>query len=435
MGHLGHFKEDYAALVERLKAGQVSMPEPRTPEARAGWQEVLEILYTPEDAALAARMPVRPAGLGAIAARVGMTPEELAPRLEAMADRGLVMDIIHPKTGKVRYFLSPPVVGFFEFTLMRRRDDIPQKRMALALDAYLHGDPTFAEEAFGHETVVGRALVQENVIADDLVPDVLDWERATELIAEADPIGVSLCYCRHEAEHAGRACDAPMEACLTINQGADYVIRRQGARQLDKREALDILARARDHGLVQIADNVQSKPVYICNCCGCCCGQLSAINDYELAAVKPSGFLPAHDAERCSGCSRCARACPITAITMLPVRRHAERKNTMAPDVDGARCIGCGVCANACKKKAMHMVRRPEQPYVPANGMERIVRMSLERGRLADLLFDAGQSRSHRYLNSVVQVITHLPVAERILASEQVHSRFVRFALGTKPTR
>ncbi len=206
MGHLGHFKEDYAALVERLKAGQVSMPEPRTPEARAGWQEVLEILYTPEDAALAARMPVRPAGLGAIAARVGMTPEELAPRLEAMADRGLVMDIIHPKTGKVRYFLSPPVVGFFEFTLMRRRDDIPQKRMALALDAYLHGDPTFAEEAFGHETVVGRALVQENVIADDLVPDVLDWERATELIAEADPIGVSLCYCRHEAEHAGRAC-------------------------------------------------------------------------------------------------------------------------------------------------------------------------------------------------------------------------------------
>ena len=57
--------------------------------------------------------------------------------------------------------------------------------------------------------MIGRALVHETALADDPLPDVLDWERATSLVGEARACAVSLCYCRHKPEHLGQACDAP----------------------------------------------------------------------------------------------------------------------------------------------------------------------------------------------------------------------------------
>ncbi len=77
------------------------------------------------------------------------------------------------------------------------------------------------------------------------------------------------------------------------------------------------------------------------------------------------------------------------------------------------------------------MQRRAEPSHVPVNYLERVVRQMLERGRLADLLFDAGASRGAAFLNHVVKAITRLPPAERLLASEQAQSRFVAWAIRT----
>ena len=79
------------------------------------------------------------------------------------------------------------------------------------------------------------------------------------------------------------------------------------------------------------------------------------------------------------------------------------------------------------------MERRAEPRHVPKNSIERVVRQMLERGRLADLLFDESDSRGAAFLNHVVKAITKLPPAERALASEQVQSRFVRFVMKNAP--
>ncbi len=433
MGHLGHLKEEYRQLVERLDANPVGLPEPKTEEARQGWQEILEILFTPEDAALAARMPVAPSKLEKIASRVGMKPSELRTRLDSLADRGIVLDLVHPETGDVRYLLAPPVVGFFEFSMMRAKDSIPKKRMAKALEAYTHGDDTFARDVFGGDTVIGRTMVHETALRDDSLPDVLDWERATSVVGDARVHAVSLCYCRHKKEHLGQRCDAPMDVCLSLNGGAEFVIRRGFGRKVAPSEAMDILVESRESGLVQIADNVQHRPTYVCNCCGCCCGQLSAINDFDLPAVNPSGFVALSDREKCNGCSRCARACPVTAIAMDGVRISAKRKNRLAPRVDADRCIGCGVCVAACRRSAMAMERRKERPRVPWNVIEKSLRMAMERGRLPHLLFDVGQNRGMAFLNKTLQAICRLPLMDRLLASEQLRSRFVKFAIKNIP--
>jgi Pyruvate/2-oxoacid:ferredoxin oxidoreductase delta subunit len=433
MGHLGHVKEEYRALAKRLEAGPVALPEPTDPRAWKGWQEILEILYTPEDAALASKLPVIPTDLDALAAHLGVNAQVLKPRLDAMCDKGLVLDLVHPETGRAKYLLSPPVVGFFEFSLMRAHDSIPKKRMAEALEAYVHGDDTFVREAFGGETVIGRTLVHETALGDDALPDVLDWERATAIISNARAWSVALCYCRHKAEHLGKPCDAPQEACLSLDGGADFIVRRKFGRAIEKSEALDIMAAARASGLVQIADNVLNRPTYICNCCGCCCGQLEAINKFGLPAVNPSGFVARSNLEKCSGCSRCSRACPITAITMTAQRVAAKRKNDLHPVIDAERCIGCGLCADACKKDAMGMVRRDQCPYVPANVIERSLRMAIERGHLGQLLFEGGLSQGNGFLNQAVRALVSLPGAQRLLASEQVGSRFLRAALARTP--
>ena len=173
---------------------------------------------------------------------------------------------------------------------------------------------------------------------------------------------------------------------------------------------------------------MQDRPTFVCNCCGCCCEQLQAANRWGLRSVNGSGFAPRSDEERCTGCSRCARACPVAAVEMAPARRTAERKNALAPRFDLETCIGCGVCSTACHKGALRMERGGERRPVPANPVEKAVRQALERNRLADLLFDGGEGLGTRFLRQAMRAITSLPPARQLLATEQVRSRFVRAA-------
>ena len=116
---------------------------------------------------------------------------------------------------------------------------------------------------------------------------------------------------------------------------------------------------------------------------------------------------------------------------MAPVRVSAQRKSDMRPEFDEERCIGCGVCAHSCRVDALEMERTNQPRYVPANTLDRALRMAIERGKLPHLLFDEGAGRGSAFLNQALKALNRLPASQRLLASEQVKSRFVRQALGS----
>jgi ferredoxin len=389
----------------------------------AVFRQILQLLYSPEEAALVRRVPIIPTPLDKLAARLDLPPEELDARLTCLAERGLILDLTNH--GR-RYFALPPVViGFFEFVFMRVRDDVPLAELAALFDAYMREpEGAFARSVFRGRTQLGRSLVREDALPDEPAVEVLDWERATALIADARAVAVSLCACRHKATHLDHACDRPLRTCLSLNGGAEMLIRTGNAEAIDCEEALDILAECKAAGLAQTADNVQHNVSYICNCCGCCCGMMQAIRDFDLhGAIVTSNWSMAVDMAQCNGCGKCVAACPVGAIE-LAERREGRRRIRWAM-VEPDMCLGCGTCSGACKFGGITMVPRPQRTYTPQNMVERTVAMALERGKLADVVFGEPEKLSGRAVGRIARAIEHLPPARALLASETVQSAFL----------
>ena len=105
MGHLHDVKHEYLALRRHIDRSVCGLPE------APGVYEVLKLLYTEDEARLAIRLPLVPMKLGKLARMLGEDADALKPRLDAMADKGLVFDYVRPDNGAVYYFLAPPVVG------------------------------------------------------------------------------------------------------------------------------------------------------------------------------------------------------------------------------------------------------------------------------------------------------------------------------------
>ena len=290
--------------------------------------------------------------------------------------------------------LPPPMAGFFEFSMMRVREDIDQKVLAELFYRYLNVEEDFVRELFTRgETQLGRVFVNEEALPEDDALEVLDWERASEVARAASDIGVGTCYCRHKMQHLGKACDAPMEICLTFGTTASSLIRHGFARRADTPETLDLLLQARERGLVQFGENVRNVPAFICNCCGCCCEALVAQRRFGfLKPVHTTGFVPEIDRELCNGCARCVAACPVEAMGLVSANDARAPKKRVIP---------------------------------PFDTVQRTVIMALERGHLADLLFDDRTLASHRLLGAVLGAILKLPPLKQALASEQAKSLFL----------
>ena len=327
----------------------------------------MKILFSEKDAQLVSLLPIKPFTAEKASSIWKMNLNSTQKTLDDLAGRAILIDV--EENGKSVYTLPPPMAGFFEFSLMRIRDDIDQKALSDLFYQYLNVEEDFIKDLFTRgETQLGRTFIHEPVLSSENSLHVLDYERSSHIINTASHLAVGTCYCRHKMEHLGKSCDAPMEICMTFNSSAESLIKHGHARQIDKVEALDLLQTAYDNNLVQFGENAQNDISFICNCCSCCCEAMITARRFALMnPVHTTNFIPVIHDEECDGCGKCVNVCPVEAMTLISANdpHHPKMKSAK---LDEERCLGCGLCVRACTKENMHLDSRPQRVITPEIG-------------------------------------------------------------------
>ena len=415
MGHSAP-KDAYRSLGRAIDGLTVRVPWNRTLRA------ILRELYTEEEAALVSRMPTGLASLSRVSAVTGFSKARLRPLLTRLAEKGLVMDLL--TEGMRRYTVSPFVIGLFEFTMMRTDGEVNLPRMAAVFHEYMDASGGFFEANFGRgeRFTFMRTLAHEEALSKAGAVEVLDHDKAGAIIEEAGEMAVGACSCRHEKMHLGEPCGAaPLQSCISFGSSS-YLERRKLARPSSKGEVRDLLAMAAERRLVLNADSVRTGASFICLCCGCCCNVLGNIRKFGLSnIVFTSGSMAAVREPLCTGCGKCAHACPIEAIEMIP----RGRGSAMQPQVDKSFCIGCGVCALSCPSRAMTMETRKKRALLPENTVERVILQALERGNLQNFLIDNPNLGSSRFLRAVIGAFLGLSPVKKAIMSDTFRSVFL----------
>jgi len=411
-------RESYRKLSERLNR----FPQGAPPTEMLF--QILQVLFTSEEAGLVALLPIKPFNAKA-AAHIWKKPvAEARAILEKLASRGMMLDT--EVDGEQAFVMPPPMAGFFEFSMMRLGNSYDQKLLAELFYQYLNVEEDFVRNLFaGGETQLGRVFVNENALAGDSTLSVLDYERASEVIRTASHRGIGACYCRHKMQHLGKACAAPMDICMTFSGTAQSLIKHGIARSVDVSEGLALLDQAIAHNLVQCGENVQNQVAFICNCCGCCCEAMLAAKRFAvLNPIATTNFLPALNADSCNGCGKCAEVCPVEAMALVSAGDPHKPKRKKAR-LDESLCLGCGVCVRACPNGSIKLHARPQRVLTPVTTAHRAVLMAIERGKLQNLIFDNQAHWNHRAMAAILGVILKLPPVKQIMASKQMKSRYL----------
>ncbi|MBU2551490.1 MAG: 4Fe-4S binding protein [Proteobacteria bacterium] len=181
---------------------------------------------------------------------------------------------------------------------------------------------------------------------------ILAFEDVRQAIEEAEIMAVTRCTCKVTA----RKCETTLECCLQLNNAARYALARGTGRELNREEALALMKRSEEEGLIHTVNNLKSMHTVICNCCPCCCQNFPGLVKYGIRTVDPSRFTARIDPDRCTGCGACLDRCYFGAI---------EMETDLAVVAEPDRCMGCGLCQVTCPAEAIDLIEVRPPDFIP----------------------------------------------------------------------
>lgn len=320
--------------------------------------KLLRKIFTPEDARLALKLQPIPATAEEIAKRLRIQVDKMRAALDRMAEKGQIASL--KMDGVQKYAIMPFVVGIYEFQLPHL-----DKELTDLVEEYV---PHLMRTLGGNKPALTRVVPVNASI--DARAEILAYEDMRGLIRESHSFMLNECICRKERALQGHPCSHPLETCMVFSHeenAFDYF--RYAGRVISKHEALQVLDAVEKEGLVHATYNVRERPMFVCNCCSCCCGLMRGLKEFQAPyVITRSNFVAAIDQKTCNACDVCAsERCPMQAIG----------SENGSYSVSQERCIGCGVCAVACPTDSIRLIRRPpaQQTIPPKN----LVHWSVER--------------------------------------------------------
>jgi len=328
------------------------------PETKSGVEiRLLEYFFTEREAEIVLHLSIIPQTLNQIYRRVknlGYTKKHLKYILEKMVDKRTITKIVDGRKGKEKYHGDMLAIGLYE-----NKADNMDLELSKLMKQYM--GEGFRNEFFRKDTELQlRTIPVEKSFI--YTSPVTTYDNIRELINQTADIAVGDCVCRLSHDLLGQPCKKTnsREWCFVLSYDGKPAIGPGRRRHLTKQEALNQLDVAEKEGFVLQPSNSQ-KPIFLCACCGCCCGVLSEAKHLE----KPAQYFETNyqsiiDSELCMGCAICVKRCNMDAISLV------DKKAV----IDGDRCIGCGLCATTCPREAIKLVSKKEVDVPPKTTSE-----------------------------------------------------------------
>ncbi len=354
--------DPHVAIAERHGFGQ-SQP----------YLRVLRFLMTPAQAEMALLLPGSPEE---IAEKSGLDPGAVKEDLDRLVKKGVAVprDYRNPdyynlcKYAERLWEVSESLMGLDIYTEAEVRELFHLWEEWKRTDyADMTAERWLNLKAMGINGL--RIVPAYKAILD--IPDILPHEDPREIVRVQPLITVVSCSCRKHKKVIGTPClKSDSDAnCLQFAKSAEYSLHRGHGRRISVDEALDIINRNEDDGLVHQWMNHSkieaAQPYALCSCCRCCCTVWHAADIRQVpndAVFARSRYEARVDPDLCDGCQECVDRCQFDAIEM----RKVEGSKRLKAVVDPEKCWGCGVCALVCQPQALrlHLVRPPE--HIPA---------------------------------------------------------------------
>jgi ferredoxin len=258
-----------------------------------------------------------------------------------MAKKGMIL--YGNIDGKPRFRLAPFIVGVYEAQV-----DNMDHELAHLVEKYLAGGGLAG--IMKPQPAIHRVVPAHNAVKSEWI---LPYDNVREILMEANTFRVRKCICRVQQDHIGRKCKFPVESCINFSSHEHAPSSEDTGpdRYISKEEALALLDKTEEIGLVHTVSNVRKGVGYICNCCSCCCGILRGITEFGIEnSVAQANYFAVIDPTECQGCGTCIERCQVHAIS---------DKDGVAT-IDRSKCIGCGLCATGCPNGVAKLQRKPD---------------------------------------------------------------------------
>jgi Fe-S-cluster-containing hydrogenase component 2 len=348
----------YARLAEKLDSLPNGFPSTDTGiELR-----ILQKIYSPEEAELTLKISPMPETVEQVAQRLGTPVEEAQKTLDRMVHNGQIGSA--KMKGEQKYFLLPFMVGILE-------EQLPHLDKEFS-DMVVEYMPHLMPALGGYEPAVMR-VIPTNIEVEGK-HQIHPYEDLKAIIEKAKSFQLMDCMCKRVSELQGNPCKHPVEVCLGISNSEGAFDRYKRGRIISREEALETLELSEREGLTHSTYNVENGPMFVCNCCSCCCGILIGMKRFNAPYLMASSrYVAEIDPETCVECGVCAdERCPMDAIF------HADQGLEVNPE----RCIGCGVCSTGCETGSITMTVRAADDHCapPKNIVDWYMQRSTNRG-------------------------------------------------------